>query len=76
MSASSSSGLGTSAGDSNDRLMKTIDAINASMGRGSITLGATLAGQEDGANGWTPRSNYISPPFTTSWNDLPIARTG
>ena len=49
-----------------DRLMKTVDQINRSMG--SKTLFYAAQGIE---RKWKMRCNLSSPLYTTSWNDLP-----
>ncbi len=49
------------------KLMGTLDKINREMGRGSLKL----ASQGLSAKGWSLRSEYLSPRYTTRWEDLP-----
>lgn len=49
------------------KLMKTIDKINREMGRGSLKL----ASQGLEQRGWKLRAEYLSPRYTTSWDDIP-----
>lgn len=48
-------------------LMGTIDKINREMGRGSLKI----ASQGLQQRGWKLRADYLSPKYTTSWNELP-----
>lgn len=48
-----------------ERLMASIDRINAVMGRGTIRLA-----REGTANKWAMRSEHKSPCYTTRWTDL------
>jgi len=52
-----------------DRLMETIDKINASMSREALFFGSEGIGAD-----WQPRSERRSPCFTTRWSDIPIAK--
>ena len=45
--------------------MKAIDALNGRYGRDTITFAAS--GRK---RGWKLRSDYISPRYTTAWEDL------
>jgi len=49
-----------------ERLMKTVDQLNASLGSSSVVFGSAL-----GAEDWAPAANYCSPRYTTRWEDLP-----
>ncbi len=49
------------------KLMGTLDKINREMGRGSLKL----ASEGLAAKGWNLRSEYLSPRYTTRWDDLP-----
>jgi DNA polymerase V len=52
-----------------DKLMETIDALNRSMGRDTITFAV------QGINGkWKLRQEKLSPCYTTRWEDLLIVR--
>jgi DNA polymerase V len=50
-------------------LMMTMDAVNGVWGRGTLRTGA--AGM---SKGWAMRSENRSPRYTTSWDELPMAR--
>lgn len=52
-----------------DALMQTIDAVNEKMGRGAVRLA-----REEAAQGWKMRQQFLSPRYTTRWEDLPVAR--
>ncbi|WP_219096346.1 translesion error-prone DNA polymerase V subunit UmuC [Pseudomonas sp. UMAB-40] len=52
-----------------DALMAVMDSINARQGRGSIRLA------RDTATGpWKMHRQFLTPPYTTSWDALPKAR--
>lgn len=46
-----------------------MDAVNRKFGRGSLRLGASV-----GRKRWAMRAENRSPPFTTDWDRLPVAR--
>lgn len=48
-------------------LMGTIDKINREMGRGSLKI----ASQGLEQRGWALRADYLSPKYTTNWDDIP-----
>jgi DNA polymerase V len=50
-----------------DKMMYVMDAINRSMGRDSVTIGATGTKQR-----WAMRREQKSPSYTTDWNELPV----
>jgi DNA polymerase V len=52
-----------------ERLMATMDAINARFGREAIQYGA--AGLK---KPWVMRSEWRSPRYTTVWSEIPVAR--
>ena len=52
-----------------ERLMDTVDRINALMSRKALSFGAEGIDAE-----WHPRSEKRSPCFTTRWSDLPVAK--
>jgi len=51
------------------RLMKTVDRVNASLGDGTLRYGG-----EQAAKGWASLSERRSPRWTTNWDELPKAR--
>ena len=52
-----------------ERVWKTVDRLNATLGRGTVRLSA---GPKDAA--WKLRAEYRSPRWTTRWDELPVAR--
>ncbi|CAO3460751.1 Error-prone, lesion bypass DNA polymerase V (UmuC) [Azospirillum argentinense] len=53
------------------RLMAAMDAINGRLGRNTVYLaGAGRPEQRE----WKTRFDRLSPRYTTSWDDLPVAR--
>jgi len=55
----------TSQDSSRDRLMRSIDIINESMGRETIFYAAQGVKQD-----WKMRRNKLSPRYTTNWQEL------
>jgi DNA polymerase V len=53
----------------NPVLMKTMDRINSLWGRGTLRSAA-----EGTAKAWKMKRERMSPRYTTSWDELPIAR--
>lgn len=54
-----------------DALMAVMDAINAKQGRGTIKI------CRDAAQGpWKMQRKYLSPAYTTDWEQIPSARCG
>lgn len=51
-------------------LMRAVDRINATYGRGTLALAAAGLG----AKAWHMRQERRSPRFTTRWGELPVAR--
>ncbi len=51
-----------------DSQMKVIDSINSKMGRDTIKLSSAGTKQD-----WKMKSSYMSPRYTTNWNELLIA---
>ena len=51
-----------------DALMRAMDAVNEKMGRGAVRLA-----REDATKGWKMRQPFLSPCYTTRWEDLPTA---
>lgn len=52
-----------------DRLMETLDQINAKLGRHSLTFAAAL-----NREGWKMKQGNLSPKYTTDWSELPMVR--
>lgn len=52
-------------------LMGTLDKLNDRFGRGTVLMAS--AGLEGKARTWSMRQNLLTPQYTTSWDDLPIA---
>ena len=52
-----------------DTLMKTIDSINRSFGRGTMMFGSQGTEQK-----WRGASEHCSPNYTINFHDLPIAK--
>lgn len=50
--------------DKHDRLMKTVDAVNQSQGRGSVLIAS------QGFDILKMNRNHLSPNYTTSWSDI------
>ncbi|NWJ46885.1 MAG: DUF4113 domain-containing protein [Chloroflexi bacterium] len=50
------------------RLMVTVDSLNRRYGRNTLRLASAGIGQE-----WQMKRGRVSPPYTTSWEDLPVA---
>jgi DNA polymerase V len=50
-------------------LMRTVDALNARYGRGTMAYAA--GGVEPG---WRMQRGMLSPRYTTAWEDIPVAR--
>ncbi len=69
----SSSGIQTSLFDSTDHskhkdLMKSLDSINSHFGTGSVRLGS------QGSAKSRVSSNYLSPRYTTEWDDILVVK--
>jgi DNA polymerase V len=54
------------------QLMQSLDSINDRFGRGTITLAS--AGTEGKQRTWSMRQSLLTPAYTTSWDDMPVAR--
>ena len=52
-----------------DRLMETLDMINAKLGRHSLTFAGAL-----NKEGWKMKQGNLSARFTTEWSELPMVR--
>jgi DNA polymerase V len=52
-----------------DTLMKTVDSINRSFGKGTMMFGSQGIEQK-----WRGASEHCSPSYTISFTDLPIAK--
>ena len=55
-----------------ERAWKTVDQLNAKLGRGTIRI--LSAGAKDAA--WKLRTEHLSPRWTTRWNELPRIKLG
>ena len=55
--------------DKSQRRMQSVDHLNQRYGRGAIRFAA-----ERLAATWQPQQNIRSPHYTTSWDELPVAR--
>lgn len=53
-------------------LMGTLDRLNDRYGRGTITLGTSGTARQ--RRDWQMRQSLRTPHYTTSWEDIPIAR--
>jgi DNA polymerase V len=51
------------------RVMKTLDQVNRQQGRGTMQIGSILASER-----WRPLAGNRSERFTTSWDELMVAR--
>ncbi len=52
-----------------DRLMRTVDEINRNLGRGSVYFASQGIERP-----WSMRREFMSPRFTTNWDELPLVR--
>ncbi len=55
-----------------ERAWKTVDKLNATLGRGTVRI--LSAGAKDAA--WKLRAEHLSPRWTTRWEELPRVRSG
>ncbi|MBN8504911.1 MAG: Y-family DNA polymerase [Burkholderiales bacterium] len=53
-------------------LMQAVDRINGRFGRGAIALGSS--GEPRKSRDWGMRQERVTPAYTASWKDLPVAR--
>lgn len=56
----------------NQRLIQTIDAVNAHFGKNTLFYGSMGKVHEDAP--WKSRCSRRSPHYTSDWNELPLAR--
>ncbi|WP_088501198.1 Y-family DNA polymerase [Burkholderia ubonensis] len=54
------------------RVMAAMDALNARFGKGTVVVGSTAPAATH--NAWQMQQSRKSPPFTTDWDYLPVAR--
>ncbi|KVP98417.1 DNA polymerase V subunit UmuC [Burkholderia ubonensis] len=54
------------------RVMAAMDALNARFGKGTVVVGSTAPAATH--NAWKMQQSRKSPPFTTDWDYLPVAR--
>lgn len=57
------------------RLSRVMDRINSRWGRGTLKPAACGADQRRPRESWSMQRNRLSPRYTTSWSELPLART-
>ena len=55
-----------------ERAWKTVDQLNATLGRGTVRI--LSAGAKDAA--WKLRAEHLSPRWTTRWDELPRIKLG
>ncbi len=48
-------------------LMETLDTLNRSLGKGRLFFAS-----EGVQKNWTPNANFVSPCYTTRWEDIPV----
>ena len=61
--------FGAGDGERSQRLMETLDAVNARMGRGTLHFGT-----EGFQRPWAMRQERRSPAYTTRWSDVPVVK--
>ena len=61
--------FGAGDGERSQRLMQTLDAVNARMGRGTLRFGT-----EGFQRSWAMRQERRSPAYTTQWSDVPVVK--
>lgn len=66
-----SSTLDTPAPDRSN-LMTTVDAVNPRYGRGALKVASAAMAAD--MRIWEMRQSLKTPNYTTSWEDLPVAR--
>ncbi|RYH56654.1 MAG: DUF4113 domain-containing protein, partial [Alcaligenaceae bacterium] len=54
------------------RLMEAMDSINGRYGKGTLHVGSTGATETD--KDWSMKQERRTPRYTTSWEEMPIAR--
>jgi len=55
-----------------DKLMQTIDHLNARYGKGTLSVASTGASRT--RREWSMRQERLTPQYTTNWDDLPLVR--
>jgi len=55
-----------------EALMRAMDRINDRYGRGTMLLAAAGPGGDE--RSWTMKQQWRTPQYTTSWQDMPVAR--
>ena len=53
-------------------LMESLDSLNDRFGRGTVKLAS--AGTDGKQRTWSMRQSLLTPAYTTSWDDIPVAR--
>jgi len=54
------------------RLMRTVDELNLRLGRKTMSVAATGLAKE--RQDWSMRQGRRTPRYTTSWDEMPVAR--
>ena len=58
----------------NSRLMQAMDEINLKFGKGTLAIGSTGVTKQVHEYEWGMKQERRTPNYTTSWEDMPIAR--
>jgi DNA polymerase V len=57
------------------RLMETLDGLNLRYGRGTVSMAsAGIVGERGDRRAWSMKQERRTPQYTTSWNDIAVAR--
>ena len=57
------------------RLMETLDGLNLRYGRGTVSMAsAGIVGDRGDRRAWSMKQERRTPQYTTSWNDIAVAR--
>jgi DNA polymerase V len=57
------------AGEKSDRLMEALDRLNQRYGRNTVAIASAGTSRS-----WKMRRECMSPCYTTSWSDVPVAQ--
>jgi DNA polymerase V len=60
--------FGEAANSSADALMDVVDALNVRFGHDAVMIGTAAR-----THVWKSRTDFLSPSYTTSWTELPVA---
>ncbi|MEO1692424.1 MAG: DUF4113 domain-containing protein, partial [Cyanobacteria bacterium J06631_6] len=55
--------------DKQQRLIKTVDRLNSTMGRNTVFWGVSGTNKS-----WITKRDNVSPRYTTSWDELPVVK--